>query len=374
MNYIMILAIIGAFWLGVGLLDRKISLSRFNLDFQGIGILWRTETFNGFIDSISQKAKPVWDVLAWVGVVFSSAGILYVFYYMARMAYRIAASPKTSSAGAQVLIPGITVPFWYSLIGLIILIFVHELAHGIIARLEKIKLKSVGLGLFLVLPLAFVEPDEEELKAARRSSRLKLYAAGSFANFIVYLIAIFLLSSYVTGAFEETQMKDGVLITGVMKDMPAYTILKKEMVIHAINGMPAKSMDEFTQAMLRFKPNDTITISTDSGDFSVTLTSNPEDRQKGFIGINIAQHYSTKEGTKGSILSIVYNSLWWIALLNLGIGLMNLLPITFILDGGKMVKEFLEMILPVRTAGFITTAMGIFCILLLIINLLPGIF
>lgn len=370
----MILAIIGAFWLGVGALDRKIPLTRFNLDFQGIGILWRTEKVNDFIDSISQKAKPLWNALAWAGVVFSSAGILYVFYYMARMAYRIAASPKTSSAGAQVLIPGITVPFWYSLIGLIILIFVHELAHGIIARLEKIKLRSVGLGIFLVLPLAFVEPDEEELKAARRSSRLKLYAAGSFANFIVYLVAILILSSYVTGAFEETQVKDGVLITGVMKDMPASTILKKEMVIHAIDGIPVGSMDEFARVMSRYKPGDTVTLSTGDRDFSLTLASNPEDPQKGFIGINIAQHYSTKEGKKGTILGIIYNSLWWIALLNIGIGLMNLLPITFILDGGKMVKEYLEMILPVKTAGFITTAMGIFCILLLIINLLPGIF
>ena len=38
----------------------------------------------------------------------------------------------------------------------------HEGAHGIVATLEKIKIKTGGFAVFIALFAGFVEPDEKE--------------------------------------------------------------------------------------------------------------------------------------------------------------------------------------------------------------------
>jgi len=372
MNILAVLVLIGAFWAGVAVLDRLFDLSRFNLDFQGIGIMWRTVRLNNFIDLLSRKATSFWNIYAWAGVFFSSAGMLYVLYFIANKAYSIIVSPKTSSPGVQVFVPGVTVPFWYPMLGLIVLLFAHELSHGIVSISEKIKLKSVGLMFLVAIPGAFVEPDEEEQKKAGRSSRLKLYAAGSFANFLVGGLATLLLVALVSPALQGVQIEDGVLVDSLIKDMPAEKVLQKGMIIHGVGGTQAKTVAEFQDLMARFKPGDVIILNTNKGDFEIKLAENPQKPGRGFIGINIVQNYVKKEGSRGGALEVLANILFWIGFVNINIGLMNLLPITFILDGGKMVKEYLEMILPERMAGVVTTAIGVFCVLLLIINILPG--
>jgi len=109
-----------------------------------------------------------------------------IFYMLLKTAMNTL-STKAPSAGVQLVIPGVTIPLWYGLIGLIVVMVVHELSHGVVARAEKLRLKSVGLVLFAVIPGAFVEPDEDELKKAPLLSRLRVYAAGSMANIVVAL-------------------------------------------------------------------------------------------------------------------------------------------------------------------------------------------
>ena len=43
---------------------------------------------------------------------------------------------------------------------------VHEGAHGIVAALEKIKIKTGGFAIFIAMFAGFVEPDEEEFNKA----------------------------------------------------------------------------------------------------------------------------------------------------------------------------------------------------------------
>ncbi|WP_367883132.1 site-2 protease family protein [Thermococcus peptonophilus] len=71
---------------------------------------------------------------------------------------------------------------------------VHELSHGIVARADKLPLKSVGLVLLAVIPGAFVEPDEEELAKAPLRSRLRVYGAGSMANITTAIITALLIT------------------------------------------------------------------------------------------------------------------------------------------------------------------------------------
>jgi membrane-associated protease RseP (regulator of RpoE activity) len=77
----------------------------------------------------------------------------------------------------------------YALISLVVIIIIHEAFHGILCRLEKIKLKSYGLLFLGLIPMgAFVEPDEEDLNKKKSLQKNKMYAAGSMGNFILFLI------------------------------------------------------------------------------------------------------------------------------------------------------------------------------------------
>ncbi|KKL17265.1 hypothetical protein LCGC14_2487300, partial [marine sediment metagenome] len=42
-----------------------------------------------------------------------------------------------------------------------IVLVIHEGAHGIVATLEKIKIKTGGFAIFIALFAGFVEPDED---------------------------------------------------------------------------------------------------------------------------------------------------------------------------------------------------------------------
>jgi membrane-associated protease RseP (regulator of RpoE activity) len=93
------------------------------------------------------------------------------------------------------------IPFWYWIIAIVLLAFVHEGFHGIMAAREKIKIKSLGWGLFLIIPLAFVEPDEKQLVKKSAKTQLRVFAAGSFANFCLAALAFLLLSGFVYNFF-----------------------------------------------------------------------------------------------------------------------------------------------------------------------------
>ncbi len=77
---------------------------------------------------------------------------------------------------------------------------VHELSHGVVAKAQRLPLKSVGLVLLAVIPPgAFVEPDEEELgKAPPLRARLRVYGAGSMANVVTALLTLLLINLAIT--------------------------------------------------------------------------------------------------------------------------------------------------------------------------------
>ena len=116
-------------------------------------------------------------------------------YYMDFIAIpSVFEAPSVSLVIPGVEMPGssIYVPFGYGLIALATVLIVHEFSHGIQAVGEKIPIKSIGLLLVAIIPGAFVEPDEEELKEAKKISRLRVYAAGSIANLSLAIIAMVL--------------------------------------------------------------------------------------------------------------------------------------------------------------------------------------
>ena len=99
------------------------------------------------------------------------------------------------------LIPGVndfvpsTFAVWFALVFAVVMfaVVIHEFGHGLLSRVEKIRVKYTGI-LALVIPIgAFVEPDEEEIEKSPLSTKLRMFAAGITNNLVVGAICILAL-------------------------------------------------------------------------------------------------------------------------------------------------------------------------------------
>ncbi|USH00972.1 site-2 protease family protein [Thermococcus argininiproducens] len=331
--------------------------------------LWRTKRFVDFIDQVGTKFRGFWKTYSTLAIGIGFIGMAYVFYTLFNLALQ-SLKTKTATPGVQLVIPGITIPLWYGLVGLIVVMFVHELSHGFVARAEGLPLKSVGLVLFFVIPGAFVEPDEEALNKASLLSRLRVYAAGSMGNIVAAFTALLLLSFVLTPIIQPA----GVEISNLVPGSPAQNYLQKGDVIVSIDGQEIKAVEEFFDIMNKTTAGQMIEVGVlRNGNmlkFNISLGSHPDNPKKGYLGVYPAQYITSRIGFDTIILPISF-SLYWIYILNLGIGLMNLFPI-IPLDGGKMLDDILKSFLPSKIAKSITylfVGIGLF---LLAINLFPA--
>jgi len=147
----------------------------------------------------------------------------------------------------------------YILLGLIIAIMVHEFSHGILALVDKIKVKSLGI-LYLIVPIgAFCEPDDEEVKKARILSRMRIYAAGPTANFVVVLLSVLLFSAVFMSSVQPGE--EGAIVFTVDTDSPASQIgLQTGVFITGVNGTVIHNGTEYFEAWNNTNANQTINI------------------------------------------------------------------------------------------------------------------
>lgn len=268
------------------------------------------------------------------------------------------------------------VPFWYWILGVFIVLLSHEPMHALLARAEKIKLKSFGLLLFFVLPGAFVEPDEREIKKLSTLKKLRIYAAGSFGNLIAAGVFLFLIIScnFLINSLMSTE---GVVFSKTIENTGASEVGLIGTIIE-INDKPVKSLTDFSKIMESVKPGDTIKIKTTQGYFNLKTTSNPQDSTKPFIGISNPMSLFVYKGILESLgvvpENILYIISWflglfeWVAVLNLGIGTFNLFPIKP-LDGGLMLEEVIKHSYKGKKVNYIVNGISLFTLSLVLINL-----
>ena len=91
--------------------------------------------------------------------------------------------------------------FTYWIIIIAIIAVSHEFAHGIFARLNKIKVKSTGFGFLGPFLAAFVEPDEKQMNKAPKFQQLSILAAGTFANVLMTILFGLILWVFFTMSF-----------------------------------------------------------------------------------------------------------------------------------------------------------------------------
>ena len=312
-----------------------------------------------------------------VGIVFGMFGLGLLF--IGQHAFNVLTVSGTPP-GIALLIPGVTMP-WETLPALAIIAAVHEIAHGVLCDVEKIKLKSSGAVLFGFLPVgAFVEPDEASMKKAALHKRRRVMVAGSTSNFLFFFVflglalgATALLQTTIEGVAvdnathgslvpgERVLAMDGaavrmakdldaplyagvlaanltttlgekrvalgyVEVTAVTEGRPAQDLLRKGDVIYSVNGEQVESLETLEDASAGKGAGDSIVLGTDRGPVRV-----PYD-EKGKMGIELTVKKAAnfrdipKNGAAYALLSLLATVLGYTYILNFLLGIFNLLP------------------------------------------------
>lgn len=334
--------------------------------------------------------------------------------------------PIQTESGTEGSLPIFYVPFWYWILSIFVLIVVHEFAHGVIAERFGIKVKSSGLaffgsvivGLIIILyniaasdiislspfalnfenftlklliyliigvlfmfipamPGAFVEPDEKSLEEKPRWQKIAVYGAGSTSNFIFgglfLLMWIFLAIPLQNSTMAVTEIN----FSNVMNEssLSDYNISSGSII--AFNNITDKNI--ILQKFQNMSVNESInlTLQTDNGTktFLVNTFENPNVPGDGMIGISgIRYDVDNKEGFEmlGNIPTTFERLLFYLWFLNIGIGIMNLLPI-WITDGGQIARTLLEKYFGEKRGIMFYNFVSLFSFVLIILTIWPGI-
>lgn len=350
-------------------------------DVHGILALYRTKIGIKFMDKLARKFPRTLKFLGYVGIVVGFIGMAFTFVMLVKSALDLllieGAPPGFAPVLPGVKIPGLpTLSFWHWLIGIFVLATVHEFAHGVLARVHKLEVKNSGFGFLGPILLAFVEPDEEKLAKASAKTQLSVYSAGPFSNFLFaglfLLVSLFVMGPIVGDVF----ISNGIEVSKFTEGFPAERSgLEVPFVILGVDGKETLDRDSFLEVTDGIKPDEVLKLKTDQGDFEIRTVENPNDPEKGYIGIEgIGAKVGIREGVSEFKSDVVgwFNLLFfWLFILNFGVGLFNLLPLGPV-DGGRM---FLVASLAIfknekkaKKVWMITMYIVLF---LIIVNLLP---
>lgn len=344
--------------------------------------LYRMKFGINAISWIASLCPRFWRFLATIGIYIGFAGILFIFGYLIYSLYDMIVNPLAPAAIALVIpgvqIPGspVFVPFWYGIIALFIVVLVHETAHGIAARAQNIKLNSTGVGMFAIFPIAFVEPDEKQMKKRPVKQQLRIFAAGPFAN-ILLAIAVFFLAFYAVLPMAMSNVDvAGIEVQGFEKGYPAeISGLQIGDIITKINNVSITETSNFTYEMDKISLGDTVSLSTANATYSVKTQPSPANATEPYIGVFVSDVLDIKPELKekyGNFLPWIwfylFKLLQWIVVLSAGIGLANLLPLGPV-DGGRMMLSSLSAVFKKEGRAIaIWKQISYICLLLLILN------
>ena len=322
--------------------------------------MYRTSLGLGFMEKTAKKLPRVLKWIAYAGIAIGFLGMVFISYSLISNLARLFMAPS-AVAGVALVLPfkvkgSFYVPFFYWIISIFLLAVVHEFSHGIIARVYNIKLKSSGfafLGIIVpVVPAAFVEPDEKELERKSAAARLSVFAAGPFSNILFAAVIALVFWLLFTPLASAIFVPDGVQVSGYVQSQnmtfPAQEAnISIGEVILKVNGIEVPALNNFTSVLNSTRPGQQVSVETNRTTYLLTLAEDPVKENRSYLGIYVKQKTSINgefESSHGKILTLsliwVMGLFYWLYVLNLGIGLFNLVPIGPI-DGGRMVHVVL---------------------------------
>jgi membrane-associated protease RseP (regulator of RpoE activity) len=360
-----------AFFAVLGVIIYK---DRKNVEVKYILLMRKTKKGIVFLDKIA-KYKKFWGIVGILGVIIAFylmfTGVFTLTEYGRKLITREVKAPGLSfifpsPTSEAIAGPGfIGLPFWDWIIIIASVMIPHELLHGILSRVEKIKVKSMGLLLFAIFPGAFVEPDEKQLKKSKLLTKLKIYAAGSFANFLV--ASLLFLPSVNLGALNlnlnvgllpnvlwPAYVPGPIVLTDVNSSSPAYEGgLRAGMVLAKVNNMPINaSYTEFAatggnnyllEEAGNLKPGDNITVVANDTTYKITVGKQVGDSTRPYLGITYRPIVNGDDSFVFGFMFQLFYLLTWMWMLSLAIAIVNISPI-YPLDGGLIVEALAEKV------------------------------
>lgn len=219
----------------------------------GPTIMIKTEWGLKLMDSLA-KYRRFWNFMGHVSMVIS---LILAIFIVSILIIDLSVLPsmfgKTNMGIEYALaIPGLNplLPIVYGIIGLVIAMVFHELAHGIQSRANDIKVNSSGI-LYGVVPLgAFVEPDEEETEKASRKARMHVYAAGITTNTFIAIISFGIMALMMTSGL-ACDYGDNAAVYAMTSDTQAYDLdIEASSILLSVDGtkLNADALQDYLDA------------------------------------------------------------------------------------------------------------------------------
>ena len=348
--------------------------------------IYRTKLGLRWMDRLAKIFPRVWKFFGVIGIFVGFSGMAFIFYWLFKGTIDLILKPLSTPALAPVL-PGIRVPglpalsFWHWIIAIFLVAAVHEFCHGIFSRVYKIKVESSGFALFGPILGAFVEPNEKHLIRSSKTAQLSIISAGPFSNIIFGILCLLLLNFAMSPVLEKFYEPDGIKIKEVVAGSAADSIgLEAPFILLAIDDSLTTNGSAFLNTTSKILPGQEIRLKTDKGEFILIAKENSENKTRGYIGIRdfevntkIKEAAAAQYGTTIPKVFLWFNMLvFWLFIVNIGIGLFNLLPLGPV-DGGKMfyVASLWFFRNNAKKAQWFFGWVTFICLTLILINLLP---
>lgn len=253
---------------------------------------------------------------------------------------------------------------------------IHEFGHAIVCRAEGINIVNTGI-LLAVIPIgAFVNPREDEIAEASIGSRLRVYSAGVANNFVVGLIAFFVVCLAISTMVVPI-IAGSVYVFGTGGDNGG---VSPGMYVTSLNGVPVTSSQQF-DTLLQASPNtnamitagynkdsmQSYTFNNKAGNFfdvvdrgNMPATMGMMMTLQGMLKLLILPFDTSVSGMElkqvmmntqdASIYSTPFMGFWeiihmlyWFLFINISIALFNAIPMVP-LDGGYIFKDVMNRI------------------------------
>ena len=375
--------------------------------------LYKTSYGLQFIDKVAKKYRSILLPLQYVIITSGYCLMIGMFYLLFKTLFIYLAqssdAPLAKVPAVFPLIPyfpelfnldSVFPPFYffYFIVAIAIVALSHEAAHGILARLNNVRIKTTGVAFLGPFLGAFVEQDDKQMNKAPVKAQLAILAAGTFANVVMAVLFSVLLFLFFTLAFQPvgfifdqyafSVVNTSDILTVSQSAVPGYLALtlpsttkyiNNETVeylnpgifiyaydyapafkaqiprtILAINTQPITSYALLNDSLTNAQPGESIAITglTSSGEQTVTEVILAERNGRAYLGIASAPYH--RKGLLGAwymltgsirnpslhyeaslpAAQFIYDLLWWIVIINILVALFNMFP-AGMLDGGR---------------------------------------
>ncbi len=241
---------------------RSPKAAKYGLAKYGPCIMIKTKLGTKLMDRLAVYTR-FWKIFGTISIAIAFFLMAFIIVIIAVGVSNLASSLTSPGLGVEyaLAIPGLNplLPFWYGVLGLIVAMVVHEMAHGFQTRANNMRVDSTGL-LYVVVPIgAFVEPNEKDIEKSSRRQKLDLYTAGISVNFITAAVTFFIFAVLMLGNI-SSDYGDNAAVYQISSGSPAFDAgIPSGSIIVSVDGSEYFYMEDHT-ITYDWKPGQIVTV------------------------------------------------------------------------------------------------------------------